>query len=263
MTVTTDIATRPLVLDIDGVLRHGRQAAPGLERFFAAIDGRPWVCLTNNSMHSARACGVQLAALGAPVPVDRIVAVTDVATDALHRSWPEGGTALVIGTGDLRAAVLAAGLRLGSDRPDVVVLGLDLDLAVRDFGPVLRALHGGARLVAANADPLLVTEAGLLPGTGMLLAALRVATSVEPEVLGKPSLLMFDLALRRLGALGPDVIVVGDSLTADIAGGRGIGATTVLVLGGVTPADAVLEPRPDLVVTGLAELTDLLTGEAR
>jgi 4-nitrophenyl phosphatase len=255
-----DLARRPLVLDIDGVLRHGRRGAPGLERFLAAIDGRPWVCLTNNSMHSAHACSVQLAELGASVPEDRIVSVTDVATDFLRRAWPDGGAALVIGTADFRAAVRAAGLEVVASRADVVVLGLDLDLAVRGLGPALQALRGGARLVAANADPLLVTEAGLLPGTGMLLAALRAASSVEPELLGKPSRLIFDVALRRLGAAGPEVVVVGDSLSSDIAGGRAVGAATVLVQNGVTTANAVLNPRPDLIVSGLEALTDLLAG---
>jgi 4-nitrophenyl phosphatase len=94
----------------------------------------------------------------------------------------------------------------------------------------------------------------------MLLAALRAASSVEPELLGKPSRLIFDVALRRLGAAGPEVVVVGDSLSSDIAGGRAVGAATVLVQNGVTTANAVLDPRPDLIVSGLEALTDLLAG---
>jgi ribonucleotide monophosphatase NagD (HAD superfamily) len=47
------------------------------------------------------------------------------------------------------------------------------------------------------------------------------------------------------------VVMVGDNLAADIAGGRSMGYRTVLLLSGVTPAEALdrAEPgnRPDFV----------------
>ncbi len=75
--------------------------------------------------------------------------------------------------------------------------------------------------------------------------------------------------MRRLGVPADRVLVVGDSLTADIAGGQAAGARTALMLTGVTaalPSDtgpppagpSGTGPRPDYVFGSLPELTSFL-----
>src|SRR5437867_3022516 len=49
------------------------------------------------------------------------------------------------------------------------------------------ALRAGALWVACNLDATLPTERGPLPGNGSMVAALRTATGLEPQVAGKPA----------------------------------------------------------------------------
>jgi len=78
------------------------------------------------------------------------------------------------------------------------------------------------------------------------------AGGVEPVVVGKPEPPLFRMALERLGLPPSRVAMVGDSVTADIVGARGVGMPTVLYAPqGSTAAE------PDVVVRSFAELASL------
>ena len=83
---------------------------------------------------------------------------------------------------------------------------------------------------------MLLTAGGAVPGAGAIAAALRVCADVEPVCVGKPEPRFFRAAMELLGVPADRVLVVGDSLTADIAGGQAAGARTALMLTGVTTA---------------------------
>ena len=118
------------------------------------------------------------------------------------------------------------------------------------------ALRAGAVWVACNVDPTLPSERGPLPGNGSLVAVLRTATRLEPQVAGKPAPALMRTAARRVGASAP--LVVGDRLDTDIQGGRAAGMATLLVLTGVSDAAELLaappQARPDYVGADLAAL---------
>jgi putative hydrolase of the HAD superfamily len=80
----------------------------------------------------------------------------------------------------------------------------------------------------------------------------------------KPDTKIFNLVLERWDALAYEVVVVGDSLADDIAGGIELGALTVLVDQPTTPQVAfsneqlAAQVRPDARITDLNELPELL-----
>jgi ribonucleotide monophosphatase NagD (HAD superfamily) len=90
-----------------------------------------------------------------------------------------------------------------------------------------------------------------------MLAALEACTGARAEaVVGKPSEHMAGELLRRLGVPAADAVVVGDRLSTDVALGRALGMTSVLVLSGAT-GDGELAgspQRPDYVIDGIASL---------
>lgn len=252
---------RALVLDMDGVLCHGTRAAPGLAEFLTAAADRPYVCVTNNSTLSAEECAARFAGMGVEIPPDRFITVSAAVEQHLAETYPPGAGAYVIGEPCLHDAVRQAGLTLDDDDPSLlVVVGLDRQLHYRQLATACRALAAGAALVAASHDSVLIDDGGILPATGAIVAALTAVVDVTPEYVGKPGPRLFELALARLGVGAGDAIVVGDSLASDIAGGRAIGAATILLTSGVTSADALHEPQPDLVLPDLPALTDWLAG---
>ena len=80
-------------------------------------------------------------------------------------------------------------------------------------------------------------------------------TQVE-WVAGKPSRLMVETGLRRLGVAAEDCLVVGDRIETDTLMGREAGAKTALVLTGVTTRARLPEfpYQPDYVLDSIADL---------
>jgi HAD superfamily hydrolase (TIGR01450 family) len=262
-------APRGLIVDMDGVLYRGERPLPGLREFFAVAAARPHVLVTNNSLVTREDCQAKLRRMGVEVPADAIWTVSDAAGAYLAAEFPPGGRALVLGGAALRAAVTKAGLSLAG-RPgaghspapapaDVVVVGLDQQLSYAALAGAVRSVAAGARFVAASLDPVLLTEEGIAPATGAIVAAIAACVHTEPVCVGKPSPAMFAMAAARLGLAAEDILVVGDSLAADIAGGRAAGAQTALLLSGVSGRDDPSPHRPDLVLDGLPQLSAFLT----
>ena len=73
---------------------------------------------------------------------------------------------------------------------------------------------------------------------------------MQPIVVGKPSPFMFEAMRASACSLSrADILVVGDRLETDIAGGQALGARTALVLSGVSSqaAGGCMEAGPDIV----------------
>ena len=96
-----------------------------------------------------------------------------------------------------------------------------------------------------------------LRGAGAILAALQAATGVDPTIIGKPSPLMLQMAMRRMGTTEKSTAMLGDRLETDILGGQNAGLTTILVLSGITTSELLAESsiQPDLVFDDITALT--------
>ncbi len=103
-------------------------------------------------------------------------------------------------------------------------------------------------VVCCNPDKLMLTRHGLLPGPGAI-AALYEEMGGKVRWIGKPYAEIYGAALKLIG--NPShVLCVGDSAEHDVAGGRGAGLATLLVLTGVSEGldPLTLHPLPDYVL---------------
>jgi putative hydrolase of the HAD superfamily len=129
---------------------------------------------------------------------------------------------------------------------------------------ILKSLHSEGYKLAVitnyNADRVFqrtIDYLGIRPYLDLCLAS----GSVEYR---KPDRKILELALERWDALAYEVVVVGDSLAEDIAGGIELGALTVLVEQPATPQVAfsneqlMNQVRPDARISDLTELPALL-----
>jgi 4-nitrophenyl phosphatase len=98
-----------------------------------------------------------------------------------------------------------------------------------------------------------------VPGAGSILAAIETAAQAKPTIIGKPAPFMFELSAERMELGKNEILVVGDRLETDIAGGQAIGSRTALVLSGVSTLQQALDwvPAPDLIAKDLSELVPL------
>jgi 4-nitrophenyl phosphatase len=244
-----------LIVDMDGVLYRGSTPLDGLAEFVAASAAWPRVLLTNNSTVCAADCVRKLEDLGVTIPEKQILTVSAAMAGHLLAALGPEASVYVIGERPLRDAIAGAGLVPGGRRPAAVVVGLDRELRYAQLAEATRLLRAGCPLIVTSLDPVLLTADGAVPGAGAIVAALRASSGAEPVCVGKPEAPFFQAALARLGLHAGRVLVIGDSLAADIAGGRAAGARTALMLSGVTTEVPRDGPHPDYVFGSLPALT--------
>lgn len=229
-----------LLLDLDGTLFRGRRPTEGAVQALAGVRSRAFF-VTNNASRSAAEVAAHLTELGFTATADDVATSAQSAARLLADRLPAGSAVLIVGTDALADEVAAVGLRpvrSYDDDPVAVVQGLSTTIGWPELAEAALAIRSGALWVAANIDPTLPTERGLLPGNGSMVAALRAATGAEPQVAGKPAPGLLTDAVARGDFRAP--LVVGDRLDTDIEGANAAKLPSLMVLTGVSSArDAV------------------------
>ncbi|MDT5349592.1 MAG: glycerol-phosphatase [Mycobacterium sp.] len=229
-----------LLIDLDGTVFRGHQPTDGAMQSLAEVDSRK-LFVTNNASRSAEDVAAHLRELGFTASGEDVVTSAQSAAHLLAGQLQPGSRVLIVGTDALANEITAVGLRpvrRFEDGPHAVVQGLSMTIGWPDLAEAALAIRAGAVWVAANVDPTLPTERGLLPGNGSLVAALRSATGAEPQVAGKPGPQLMTDAVGRGDFRAP--LVIGDRLDTDIEGANAAGLPSLMVLTGVNTArDAV------------------------
>jgi 4-nitrophenyl phosphatase len=245
---------RAYLVDLDGVIYTGSRPIPGAGEFFEVLRQRklPFQLITNNSTRTGTQVSDHLKGMGFMIEPEDILTSPEATAVFLGRDWPAGTPIMVIGEDGLVRAMVDAGFQLTNDasRAKVVVCGLDRRLTYERLVRATGAIRSGASFIATNPDLALPTEHGFLPGNGATLAYLEAATGVKPTVIGKPSPVMLEIAMARLGVHTRETVMIGDGLHTDILAGARASVATILVLTGVaTIADVTHVANPPDVVT--------------
>src|SRR5882762_2479070 len=250
---------RGWLFDLDGTVYLGEALLPGAAQTIAALraDGRRVAFLSNKPLYTRRDYAEKLTRLGVPTREDEVVNSSIVLARHLQRLDP-GAPVFVIGEPPLIGELRAHGFEVRSD-PEVrwVVIAFDRTFDYAKLNTALQAVRQGARLIATNPDRTCPTESGEIPDCAGMTAAVEAVTGHTVEVVvGKPSPIILEVALARLGVPAADSVIVGDRLETDMAMGKRLGLATVLVLSGVTREGdpRIAETAPDLVVASIRDL---------
>jgi ribonucleotide monophosphatase NagD (HAD superfamily) len=167
-------------------------------------------------------------------------------------------TALVIGGRAIDVALENVGIEVTDvwQEADAVVVGLDFGVTYDKLAGATQALRNGALFYATNTDSTYPTPQGLMPGGGVMVGALAIASGLDPVVSGKPESEMQSYIAER--ARSP-ILVVGDRAETDAALAISAGWSSALVLSGVTRSlhEIPAEFAPDIVVNSLIDLVSL------
>jgi 4-nitrophenyl phosphatase len=260
---------RAAIIDMDGVLWAGDVALPGLVEFFDTLRARgiAFVLATNNSSRTAAQYVAKLARMGVTVTADEVL--NSGAATALYlrgQANGSGGRVFAIGEDGVRGPLLEQGFTLTElydISADYVVCGMDRAISWDKLATATLNVRAGAKFVGTNPDTTLPTERGITHGNGAILAALQAATGEAPVIVGKPEPIMYQQAMRRLGADPAHTVAIGDRLGTDILGAVRTGIHSLLVLTGIsTRAElADREYQPTWVMNGLHDITEAIAGE--
>jgi 4-nitrophenyl phosphatase len=273
MTPFTDI--RALIIDMDGVLWHGDQPAPGLTDFFQTLRDQEisFILATNNARLTQEQYVTKLANMGVQVSRDEIL--TSSMATALYLSEhtiPSQTRVYVIGEDGAKQPLIERGFTLtglyelndDKDNPnmgaDVVVCGMDRNLSWDKLATATLNIRQGAKFIGTNADTTLPTERGLTHGNGAILAAIEAATGITPTIIGKPEPIIYQQALSLLGIDPAHTVAIGDRLETDILGAVRTGIRSLMVLSGVSTEEdfKTADYRPTWVMPDIRDVTHAL-----
>ena len=94
-----------------------------------------------------------------------------------------------------------------------------------------------------------------MPATGAILASIEYATGKKATIVGKPEVIIFEVAKKFLSS-HERVAIIGDRLDTDILGGKRAGITTIFALSGSIDQDVLSKSdiTPDYVIDDLRDL---------
>jgi len=233
-----DLTKKSLFLfDLDGVFYRGKETrvALGGAKTVGAVRsaGKKLFILTNDSTDTVETVRSRLAGSGIGVAPGEILTSASLTADyLLAKHGPV--SYYLIGEGGLETEMSRRGhSRTEGERADLVVVGLDRGLTYEKLDHAARVVRNGASIAATHTARLYMYKSGPAVATGPIVKALEYATGKRAVVIGKPSPLMFGMALQRAGCGSDDAVMVGDQVETDIAGAARAGIDAILVTTGV------------------------------
>lgn len=259
------------VFDLDGTLYVGDALLPGAAATVAELRrrGKRTLFVTNKPVDSRPTYAAKLTKLGIPATEEDVITSAFVLAHYLAHHAPDLRY-YVIGEPNFLAELRSHGLTVVEelsdqsewgmivpDGIDAVVAAMDRTLDYRKINTAYQALRRGARYFATNGDNTCPMPGGDVPDAGATMAAFLQLTGRTPELIaGKPSPVILQVALDRLGLAADRCLMAGDRLETDMRMGHDAGMVTALVLSGVTtPAQAAATlPQPTLILENIGEL---------
>lgn len=263
------------VFDLDGTVYLGESALPGAVAGIAELRrrGKQVLFVSNKPLEPRHAYAAKLTRLGIPTEPNDVITSGYVLGHHLTQTHPQLRY-YVIGEENLRAELRSHGLtiveELAAQDPqqviepdgiDAVVVSFDRTLDYRKLNTAYQALLHGAHFFATNADKACPMPGGSIPDAGATIAALEHISGRPLELLaGKPSSLIMQVVLERLGLPPERCLMTGDRLETDILMGQQAGMQTAAVLTGVATRAAAerLEHPPTFILDNVGAIPALV-----
>ena len=253
------------LFDMDGTLYLGSRLYDFTIELLEEIKrtGGKYLFITNNSSKSVNDYVKKLAGMGITATREDFMTSSQATAYYLHLHH-EGKKLYVCGTESLKEELRSEGFTVTTDLAEVecIVMGFDTELTFQKLHDVSYLLLTRPELpyIATNPDLVCPTEFGSVPDCGSVCIGIKNATGKEPIVIGKPSPLMPQLAMDKLGVAPENTCVVGDRIYTDVKSGLAAGCVGILVLSGETTVEILnaSDVKPDLVLSSGREILDIL-----
>jgi HAD superfamily hydrolase (TIGR01450 family) len=262
-------------LDLDGVLRVGKDETKliGGVMLISKLNstGRDFRILSNTTTATAPELSLALKKIGLEISPEKIFTASNLTGKYLKDRFGRC-VCFLIGEKGFAEELRQQGHevvslseedvnRNKSNENSFVVVGLDRRLTFAELNRAMIQVRKGARIVASHTARQYFDASGPTISVGPIVAALEYATKQKPmAVIGKPSPLMYEIALSQSDKKASDAVMIGDQIEIDIVGARSLGIFGVLVLTGVDTRDSAKESavKPDLIVDNVDDIAELL-----
>lgn len=255
------------IFDLDGVVYRGDVLINRSDLIIKNLrnKGIDVVFNTNNSTATRDMYVKKLNNFGISISIDEVYTSAYITAQKLSKIKPNSNV-FIIGEIGLKLELEAQGHKVVSDDSlsdeiDFVIVGLDRSLTYEKINTAQKyILDYGAKFYATNSDATLPTKQELLPGAGVMVKAVEIATGQKPlEIFGKPQTTGIELILEKYDTPPDKGAFIGDRIETDIIAGNQAKLKTILVLTGVTNNEMLKNvisgmSSPDIIINSLSEL---------
>ncbi len=244
-------------IDVQGTLIDDVDKKPvrGAVAFIDRLNEQnlPYMVITNNTKRPSEDFLDYLQSIGLAIPETHYL---DPLMTLASRVVKEGVAAY--GSEPFLRVLEMRGYQFDYEHPRTVLIAIKEDFSAEEYAQMIGFLMNGAKMVGMHETTLYAKHGKRYPGVGAILKMLQFATSVDYEVVGKPSRAFYDEALHRLcqqdaRASFESVTIISDDVKGDLVGAKAVGMKSIFVLSGkYRSADEIIpllkpEEQPDLI----------------
>lgn len=254
-----------VVFDLDGTIWRSYELAAGAAKTVAALTaaGVSVAFVSNASVKSEEFLALQLRRGGVHASARDVYTSAAVGADYLHRTT-SGLPILVHGQGGavlrrfqacgLDALSLADHTTIAPDRTVAICIAYSRTFGYRAVETLLTLRDRTYALYALERDRTFSSAQSLRPGSAWAVAASEAILGQEAIILGKPNPEVLRTVARTLDVDVSRMLLVGDSLTSDVAAALNAGALSCLLGAG----DSESSVTPHFTISCLPQVLDIL-----
>jgi NagD protein len=253
-------------IDVQGTLISDSDKSPikGSIEFIDSLNknNTPYMVVTNNTKKASKEFHKFLNTLGFDFGFDKYLDPL-----MLLESRVEKSAVAAYGAPAFLETLEEMGYILDFKTPKTVLVAIKEDFTSDEYALMIDFLLSGASLVGMHETSIYAKNSKRYPGVGAILKLLEFATSVEYDVVGKPSLAFYEEALKLLKiqnnkATFSSITMVSDDVKGDLGGAKELGIKTIFVTSGKYKSEAEIVPflhedlKPDFVYADMQEVLE-------
>ncbi len=241
---------KTFILDLDGTVWNWKSLYPGVKETIEKLraEGKQVLFVSNNSLLCRKKMVEKLKSFGIVAKENDLITSSFVAANYLKI---KNKSAFPIGEG-VKDELIDNGVRIEEEKPDYLVIGLDLNFSEEKLMKAYEIVMKGAKILATSRGKFYFEGEKLRIGTGVLVNMIEFITGKKAKLIGKPSNEMLETIQLFVCSPRKETVLIGDECDSDIMGGKILGYYTVLVRTGIDKEPKKV--KPDLIIDSLAEI---------
>lgn len=248
------------MIDMDGTIYKGNNVIPGATDFIEFLQNEkiPFVFLTNNSSHTREYYSDRLRRMGFKVGKEKILTST-IATIRFIKERRAGKKVFVVASPEVTKEIEELGIK-SHDDADIILLTFDRTITFDKINKAYHLIMNGAELIATHPDDLCPTEDAYDVDIGQFIHMLSYLTGTVPIIIGKPSMLMIEMAAAEMGVEKSGTVMIGDRLYTDMKMAANACIDSIMVLSGEAKMSDLMDSdlKPTYIVKSVADIPGLL-----
>jgi len=251
---------KPILIDLDGVLKLGNYPAPDVEEFFDFIKENkiPACILSNSTLRTGEQVKEFFTSHKIELTIPALTAF-DAAVSFVKNNYKK----VQVYCRDYLIHHFEG--MIDTENPEAIIIGdIEDKWNYQIVNDIFKKVFAGADLVAMHKNKYWNPAGELLIDAGAFISGIEFASGKSAILIGKPSPIYFQTAIEVIKAKIEDgFFMIGDDIENDIKAAQDIGGKGILIYTGKTkfPIGNSINIKPDFEAHSLKEVITILRQE--